>query len=132
MQANIDNPSPGTHAPSGPVKAVALYSGGLDSTLAILTVLRQGIEVKAVTFLNHFGCDITDRSSCSKDPFSAAEKFGFEVKLSHLSDKFIDIVKRPKFGHGKNMNPCMDCRILMLREAAQFMDMVGAQFIITG
>jgi tRNA-uridine 2-sulfurtransferase len=113
-------------------KAVALYSGGLDSTLAILTVLRQGIEVKAVTFLNHFGCDISDRSSCSRNPFPAAEKFGFEVKLSHLSGKFLEIVKHPKFGHGKNMNPCMDCRILMLREAKEFMDMAGAEFIITG
>jgi tRNA-specific 2-thiouridylase len=114
------------------VKAVALYSGGLDSTLAILTLLRQGIEVKAVNFMNHFGCDISDRSSCSKDPFSAAEKFGFEVKLCHLSGKFIEIVKNPKFGHGKNMNPCMDCRILMLKEAREFMEMAGAEFIITG
>lgn len=121
-----------THHTSRPVKAVALYSGGLDSTLAILTVLRQGIEVKAVTFMNHFGCDISDKSSCSKDPFSAAEKFGFKVKLCHLADKFIQIVKNPKFGHGKNMNPCMDCRILMLREAREFMEMTGAEFLITG
>lgn len=113
-------------------KAVALYSGGLDSTLAILMVLRQGIEVKAVTFLTHFGCDISDRSSCSKNPFAAAEQFGFEVKLCHLADKFIEIVKNPKFGHGRNMNPCMDCRILMLKEARDFMEMAGAEFIITG
>jgi tRNA-specific 2-thiouridylase len=113
-------------------KAVALYSGGLDSTLAVITILRQGIEVTAITFLNHFGCDITDKSSCSKDPFSAAQKFGFEVKLSHLSEKFVDIVKNPKFGHGKNMNPCMDCRILMLKEAKVFMEMTGAEFIVTG
>ncbi len=126
------DPSPITHHPSRSVKAVALYSGGLDSTLAILTVMKQGIEVKAVTFLNHFGCDITDKSSCSKNPFAAARQFGFEVKLCHLSDKFINIVKNPKFGHGKNMNPCMDCRILMLREAKEFMDIVNADFIITG
>jgi tRNA-uridine 2-sulfurtransferase len=113
-------------------RAIALFSGGLDSTLAILTVMRQGIEVTAVTFMNHFGCEISDRSSCSKNPFSAAEKFGFEVKLCHLSEKFIEIVKNPKFGHGRNMNPCMDCRILMLREAKEFMDMTGASFIITG
>lgn len=116
----------------GKTRAVALFSGGLDSTLAILTVMRQGIEVAAVTFMNHFGCEISDRSSCSGNPFAAAGKFGFEVKLCHLSDKFIEIVKNPKFGHGKNMNPCMDCRILMLREAREFMDMTGASFIITG
>jgi len=121
-----------TQPSSRPVKAVALYSGGLDSTLAILAVMKQGIEVKAVTFLNHFGCDITDKSSCSKNPFAAAEQFGFEVKLCHLSDKFINIVKNPKFGYGKNMNPCMDCRILMLREAKEFMNIVNADFIITG
>ncbi|MEK7308252.1 MAG: 7-cyano-7-deazaguanine synthase, partial [Nitrospirota bacterium] len=40
-------------------KAVALYSGGLDSTLAILVMLKQGIKVTAITFLNHFGCDIS-------------------------------------------------------------------------
>ncbi len=113
-------------------KAVALFSGGLDSTLAILVMLRQGIDVTAITFLNHFGCDISDKSSCSKDPFSAAEKFGFEVKLSHLSEKFLDIVKNPKYGHGKNMNPCIDCRILMLKEASEFMNITGADFIITG
>lgn len=111
---------------------MALYSGGLDSTLAVLAVMRQGIEVKAITFLNHFGCDISDRSSCSKDPFAASAQFGFEVKLCHLSEKFIEIVKNPKFGHGRNMNPCMDCRILMLQEAKEFMQMTGAAFIITG
>ena len=79
-------------------KAIALFSGGLDSTLAIITILRQGIDVTAITFLTHFGCDITDRSLCSKDPFSAAEKFGFEVKLCHLADKFIEIVKTQSMG----------------------------------
>ncbi|MEF9475787.1 MAG: 7-cyano-7-deazaguanine synthase [Candidatus Mariimomonas ferrooxydans] len=113
-------------------KAVALFSGGLDSTLAILVILRQGIKVTAVTFLNHFGCEISDKSSCSSDPFSPAEKFGFEAKLAHLSEKFIEIVKNPKYGHGKNMNPCIDCRILMLKEAKEFMLITGADFLITG
>ncbi|HXX58161.1 MAG TPA: hypothetical protein VEI96_09195 [Thermodesulfovibrionales bacterium] len=114
------------------VKAIALLSGGLDSTLAVLIMLRQGISVTAVTFLTHFGCDISDSSSCSKNPFPAAEEFGFTVKLCHLSDKFIEIVKNPKFGHGRNMNPCIDCRILMLREAKSLMEMTGADFLVTG
>ena len=59
------------------IKAVALYSGGLDSTLAVIAMQKQGIEVTAITFLNHFGCDISDKSSCSKDPFAASVKFGF-------------------------------------------------------
>jgi tRNA U34 2-thiouridine synthase MnmA/TrmU len=113
-------------------KAIALFSGGLDSSLAILTVMKQGIDVTAITFLNHFGCNIGDRSSCSKDPFSASIKFGFKVKLAHLSDKFMEIVKNPKFGYGKNMNPCMDCRILMLKEAMELMKMTGSDFLVTG
>lgn len=138
-------------------KAVALFSRGLDSALAILTVLRQGVEVQAITFLTPFDCGIDhtrlhsnvspsptspvkgegyansyDRSLSSNDPFSVAEKFGFEVRPCHLSDKFIEMAKNPRFGYGKNMNPCIDCRILMLKEAKVFMDMIGADFIVTG
>jgi len=111
---------------------VALFSGGLDSALAILLMLKQDIEVTAITFMTHFGCDLGDRSSCGSDPYPAAEKFGFNVKLMHLGQKFVDIVKAPRFGYGKNMNPCVDCRILMLSEAKEFMEMSGADFIVTG
>lgn len=112
--------------------AVALLSGGLDSTLAILLMLRQGIEVTAITFLTHFGCDIGDSSSCSSDSSGNALKYGFRVKHAHLAGEFISIVKNPKHGHGKNMNPCIDCRILMLREAKEMMKLTGADFIVTG
>ncbi|MCL0037916.1 hypothetical protein M1N10_02740 [Thermodesulfovibrionales bacterium] len=108
-------------------KAIALYSGGLDSSLAILTIMRQGIEVTAVTFLTDFGCYAPDMASHRKD-----QKLGFEVKLCRLTDKFMEIVKRPRFGHGKNMNPCIDCKILMLNEAKELMPMQNAAFIITG
>ena len=112
--------------------AIALFSGGLDSALAILLMLKQNIKVTALTFMTHFGCDISDHSSCGGNPYPVSEKFGFDVKLMHLGDKFIEIVKNPKYGYGKNMNPCVDCRILMLREAKVFMDLIGADFIITG
>lgn len=112
--------------------AIALFSGGLDSALAVLLMLRQDIEITALTFMTHFGCDLGDRSACGSNPYPAAEKFGFNVKLMHLGQKFIDIVENPRFGHGKNMNPCTDCRILMINEAKTFMDAVGADFIITG
>ncbi len=112
--------------------AIALFSGGLDSALAILLIQKQNIEVTALTFLTHFGCDISDKSSCGGDPYPMAEKFGFTVKLVHLGEKFIDIVKAPRYGYGKHMNPCIDCRILMLREAELFMEMTNADFVFTG
>ncbi len=111
---------------------IALFSGGLDSALAVLLMLRQDIEVTAITFMTHFGCDLGDRSSCGSNPYPAAEKYGFNVKLMHLGQKFVDIIEKPKYGYGKNMNPCTDCRILMLAEAKNLMEMVNADFIITG
>jgi tRNA-uridine 2-sulfurtransferase len=113
-------------------KAVALFSGGLDSTLAILVMRSHGVEVEAIKFLTHFGCDIKDSSSCGSDPYAASEQFGFSVKLCHLGQKFVDIVKNPRYGYGKNMNPCIDCRLLMIQEARDYMEMTGADFIITG
>ncbi|MBD3256799.1 DUF814 domain-containing protein [candidate division GN15 bacterium] len=112
--------------------AIALFSGGLDSALAILLMLRQDIEVTALTFMTHFGCDLKDRSSCGSNPYPMAEQFGFNVKLMHLGQKFVDIVENPKYGRGSQMNVCVDCRILMLTEAKNCMEMVGADFVVTG
>jgi predicted subunit of tRNA(5-methylaminomethyl-2-thiouridylate) methyltransferase len=107
-------------------RAVALFSGGLDSTLAILAVLRQGVSVKAIKFQTPFDC------SASKDPASVAERFGFSIEIRNLGEKFFEVVKDPEHGYGKNMNPCIDCRIMMLREARAFLDGGEADFIITG
>ena len=113
--------------------AIALFSGGLDSALAILLLLKQNIEVTALTFMTHFGCDATsDRSSCGSNPYPMADKFGFNVKLMHLGQKFVDIVVNPKHGRGANMNVCIDCRMLMINEAARCMRMMDADFLVTG
>jgi len=114
------------------IKAVSLLSGGLDSTLATLIVKNQGIDVTAVTFMTPFGCDASDRSSCSGNALPAAEKFGFPLKMCNLGSAFMDMVRNPRHGYGRNMNPCIDCRILMLREAKSLMDMTGADFLVTG
>jgi len=112
--------------------AIALFSGGLDSALAILLILKQNIEFTALTFMTHFGCDLGDRSSCGSNPYPVAKQYGFNVKLMHLGQGFIDIVENPEFGRGKNMNVCTDCRILMLKEAKNLMELINADFIITG
>ncbi len=113
--------------------AIALFSGGLDSALAILLLLKQDIEVTALTFMTHFGCDATsDRSSCGSNPYPMADKFGFNVKLMHLGQKFVDIVVDPKHGRGANMNVCIDCRMLMINEGARCMEMMNADFLVTG
>lgn len=109
-------------------KAIALLSGGLDSTLAILAVLKQGIKVKAIKFQTPFDCD----ASSLNDLLSLGRRFGFDTEICSPDEKFLAIVKNPPHGYGKNMNPCIDCRILMLTEAKLRMDMTGAEFIVTG
>lgn len=114
-------------------KAIALLSGGLDSTLAVLAVIRQGIEVRAIKFQTPFDCDTGISGQVSSLKYtSLAGKFGFAVELRRLDDMFIDVVKDPPHGYGKNMNPCIDCRILMLKQVKTFMESTGADFVLTG
>ena len=118
---------------STPHKAVALLSGGLDSMLAILTVLRQGIAVNAIQFMTPFDPIASDDPTfCGIRCQSLSHTYGFEITVRHLRHEMIDIVTKPKHGYGKNMNPCIDCRILMLKEARQYMEAVGADFLVTG
>jgi len=112
-------------------KAIALYSGGLDSTLSVLVMKRLGVEVTAVQFDTDFGCSVSGRSG-GKPAYPIPELVSFSVETHYIGDKFIELVKNPKFGHGKNMNPCIDCKALMLKEAKKLMQQRGADFIITG
>ncbi len=110
------------------VKALALFSGGLDSTLAVKLILDQGVDVEAINFLTPFG-------ACKKGESSAVEvakKLGVPIKTFFLGRDYLRIVRKPKYGYGKNMNPCIDCKILMLKKAKKYAESIGAQFIFTG
>ncbi len=113
-------------------KALALYSGGLDSTLAILVIRRQGVEVSAVSFLTSIGCGVARGSSGYERLLATAGRFGIRVNLIDLSETLMEVVKNPRFGYGKRMNPCLDCKITMLRKAKKIMEAEGAGFIVTG
>lgn len=106
-------------------KAIALYSGGIDSLLAILLIKKQSIQVIAFKFITGFDSKVEDNRDIAK-------KFSFELEKIDIREKFIEIVKNPKHGYGKNLNPCIDCKILMLNEAKIRMDDYKASFIITG
>ncbi|MDD3732674.1 MAG: tRNA 4-thiouridine(8) synthase ThiI [candidate division Zixibacteria bacterium] len=112
--------------------AIALYSGGLDSILAILLMLRQNIKVTALYFVHYFGKVADPKNPDKSTPYNIAQKFGFKLEVVHLGQKFIDIVLEPQYGRGAHMNPCVDCKIMMLREAKTYMEEIGADFVITG
>lgn len=111
-------------------KALALLSGGLDSILAIKLMLEQGIEVEAINFLTTF-CTCT-RKGCEHAGTQAARMLKIHLKVLNISEEYLVIVKNPKHGYGSNMNPCIDCRILIFKKAKDYMKEVGASFIITG
>lgn len=112
-------------------KAVALLSGGLDSTLAVHLMKSLGVEVAALNFTTVFCC-CNRGGSCKSEAKKVSEALGIPVKMLNITDSFLKLVKRPKYGYGKNMNPCIDCRINMFRMAGEFMREIGADFIVTG
>lgn len=111
-------------------KAVALFSGGLDSMLAIKLMLEQGIEVHALNFLTIF-CTCTSRG-CMHQATKAAGQLQVPLKVMNITEEYMEVVKTPKHGRGRNMNPCIDCRIFTFRKARDFMEEIGASFVITG
>jgi len=113
------------------VKAVALLSGGLDSRLAVRLVQEQGVEVTALNYVTPF-CTCTSKSSCRLEAKKAAEEYGIKIKVFYVFEDFIEIIKHPKHGHGRGLNPCLDCRIMMFKNAKKYMDEIGASFLVTG
>lgn len=113
-------------------KALALLSGGLDSTLAVKVMLGQGIEVEALNFTSPF-CTCTGKNAgCKSEAVRVAEEFGIPIKVMNKGIEYLEVVRNPKHGYGKGINPCIDCRIFLLRKAKEYMAESGADFVITG
>jgi len=113
------------------IKALALLSGGLDSTLAVKLMLEQQIEVEAVSFVTVF-CTCTSKGSSCLASQDVAHKLGIRLKVFNPSREYLAVVKNPKHGYGSNMNPCIDCRIFMFKKAKEYMDEIGASFLVSG
>lgn len=105
------------------MKALALISGGLDSALAAYIIKKQGIEVLGLAFRNSF---------TSPDIGVLGRSLGISIRIIDLSQEFLDLVKNPRYGFGKNANPCIDCHIFMLKKAKDLLEKEEASFIITG
>src|SRR4030043_2298018 len=113
------------------MKAIALLSGGLDSTLAAKVVIEQGIELEALNFRTVF-CTCATRGATCQASQKAVETLGIPLRVFNVSEEYLGVVKHPKHGYGRNMNPCIDCRIFMLKKAKAYMEESGAVFIVTG
>jgi tRNA-specific 2-thiouridylase len=111
-------------------KAVALFSGGLDSILSVKLLLDQGIDMHLLTIIHPFFEFVKEGRKMA--PWTFSKFFKIPLKVEYLGKEFIKLVKNPTHGYGKNLNPCIDCRILFLKKATQFMEELNAQFIVTG
>jgi len=105
-------------------KALGLFSGGLDSILASVILREQGISVTVVNFKTPvFGPEKAIKS---------AQILNIPLKIVDITPPFLEILRNPEHGYGSFMNPCIDCHILMLREAGKIMEREGFDFIFTG
>jgi hypothetical protein len=112
-------------------KAVALFSGGLDSSLAARVVMEQGVEVTGFHLVSAF-CRSTLSGEVHPDVAAAAAELGLALHCEDSTEDMLRMVRGPEHGFGKNLNPCLDCRINMLRRADRYRASVGADFLVSG
>ncbi len=117
-QGNIEKPG-------GKYHCLALFSGGLDSILAVKIIQSQGLKVLGVHFFSPF--------------FGHPEKiehwerqYNVDIIALDVGEDFLEIIKRPRWGHGKGLNPCVDCKVFMLKQTKELLPLFSASFIITG
>jgi tRNA U34 2-thiouridine synthase MnmA/TrmU len=111
------------------MKAVSLFSGGLDSILSAKIIQNQKIEVTAFHFvLPFYYIENEEQINAVK----TANKIGIPIEIFRGGKDYIDMVKTPKRGYGKNINPCIDCKIFIMKRAKIFMEESGADFLISG
>lgn len=105
-------------------KALAMISGGLDSILAAKLIKDQGIDVIGICFKSYF--------FGPKNAIKMTDQVGIPLEVVDFSNEHFELVKSPKHGYGKNINPCIDCHTMMLNYTGKLLEKYAADFIITG
>lgn len=111
---------------------VALLSGGLDSTLVVKLMLDQGLHVLALNFISPFCTCSPKKDGGCRMATRVAQSLGVELRTMTKRLDYLKIVAQPRFGYGRGLNPCIDCRIYILRKAAEVMQETGALCVVTG
>ncbi|MCA9488105.1 MAG: hypothetical protein KC516_04045 [Nanoarchaeota archaeon] len=116
------------------VKSLVLFSGGLDSRLAIKLLQEQGLKVEALYVKLPFGTGCCSSFECS---FNFTQIQGVKLNVLDASNgklfkEYLGILKKPKHGRGKGFNPCKDCKIFLFRQAKKFAKKINAEIIATG
>lgn len=114
-------------------KCIVLFSGGLDSRLALKLMQEQEFKIIALFFKLPFGTGCCNEG-CA---FNFSQLQGINLKIfdctkGKLLQEYLNIIKNPKYGRGVGVNPCIDCRIFMLKKAKKFADKNNIDLIVTG
>lgn len=111
------------------VRGLVLLSGGLDSTLAAKLLQEQGIDILGIKFTSPF-CLCDSGGKCHA--LEVAKNMKIPLKVISKGEEYLEIIRNPKYGYGSALNPCVDCRIHMLKKAKELMKKSIADFIVTG
>ncbi|MEA3332603.1 MAG: hypothetical protein U9Q58_03285 [Pseudomonadota bacterium] len=112
-------------------QVIALFSQGLDSILAIKLIQQQGLKVQALKFITpFFGYEIKGREAELCDQVKAT--YAIDLSIIDLTDDYLRMLAAPQYGYGKNFNPCLDCKIMMLSRARTLAATWQATCIVTG
>jgi len=118
-----------------------MFSGGLDSLLAHRIMALEGFEVVGVHFYTGFNEDLGREIASgprwkwtpSPQVAEAAGRLGVRLLPIDVSgDDYLEIISNPRYGHGSAANPCLDCRILLMKKAKEVMEAEGAALVFTG
>lgn len=114
-------------------KCIVMFSGGLDSRLAIKIMQQKGFEITALFFRLPFGTGCCNEG-CSFN-FSQLQGISLEIldcTKGKLLQEYLEVIKNAKYGRGSGINPCVDCRIFMFKKAKEIADKKAIEFIVTG
>lgn len=106
------------------ISALVLFSGGLDSLIAVKLLQEQGVAVHALCFFsNFFGCSAAKK---------AASVNGVIIREEDISEEVLELVKDPTAKKGRNLNPCIDCHALMVEKAKKYVESGEYDILATG
>ncbi len=112
-------------------RAFSLLSGGLDSLLATRLIMSQSIEVIGLHFITPF-FDYDKKGREKEFAERYRDLYRIEARIIDVSEGFLRVVRHPRYGYGKNFNPCIDCKIFLFSQAKSLMEKEKVDFLVTG
>ena len=112
-------------------KAFSLLSGGLDSLLSTRLIMEQGVDVIGLHFITpFFGYQKKGREERHEERWRRL--YGIRARIIDVSEEYFRVLRSPRYGYGKNFNPCVDCKIFLLSKAKKMMEEEKVDFLVTG